>query len=176
MMVSPDGKLLYLFRDKVIILNTSDFKVVDRIDMAKPEGSGLEQNSFGGGVELLRNNDEYVSLFTAADPYIHNKIFGIGRFKLASKSFDFTPIGPAPYQMAGLQITPDGKDGYTVTTQARPATSAANSGTLTLARTRSWTKPNSRAVRVSSSACRAMARSSTSMAPAMTSKSMTPRR
>ena len=117
MMISPDGKLLYLFRDKIIVLNTADFKVVDRIDMAKPEGAGLENTSFGGGVELLRNNDEYVSLFTAADPYIHNKIFGIGRFKLASKTFDFTPIGPAPYQMAGLQITPDGKDGYTVTTQ-----------------------------------------------------------
>lgn len=117
MMISPDGKLLYLFRDKVVILNTSDFKAVDHIDIAKPEGAGLENTSFGGGVELLRNNDEYVSLFTAADPYIHNKIFGIGRFKLASKTFDFTPIGPAPYQMAGLQVTPDGKDGYTVTTQ-----------------------------------------------------------
>ncbi|WP_246027188.1 YncE family protein [Novosphingobium umbonatum] len=117
MMLSPDGKLLYIFRDKVLILNTSDFKTVDKIDMAKPEGAGLENNSFGGGVELLRNNDEYVSLFTAADPYLHNKIFGIGRFKLASKTFDFTPIGPAPYQMAGLQVTPDGKQAYTVVTQ-----------------------------------------------------------
>ena len=117
MQISDDGKLIYLFRDKVVVLEAATLKTVDHIDLAKPEDAGLEGNSFGGGVELLRNNSEYVSLFTAADPYIHNKIFGIGRFQLASKTFDFTPIGPAPYQVAGLQITPDGKDGYTAITQ-----------------------------------------------------------
>jgi len=117
MQISDDGKLIYLFRDKGIVLNAADLKTVDHIDLAKPEGAGLEGATFGGGVELLRNNSEYVSLFTAADPYIHNKVFGIGRFQLATKTFDFTPIGPAPYQIAGLQITPDGKDGYTAITQ-----------------------------------------------------------
>ena len=29
--ISPDGKYLYQFRDSVVILNTSDFKVVDRL-------------------------------------------------------------------------------------------------------------------------------------------------
>jgi len=115
--ISDDGKLLYIFRDKVIILETATFKAVDHIELAKPDAAGLEQVSFGGGVELLRNNSEYVSLFNGSDPYIHNKVFGIGRFELATKAFTFTPVGPAPYSMAGLQVTPDGKDGYTVTTQ-----------------------------------------------------------
>jgi DNA-binding beta-propeller fold protein YncE len=115
-MISPDGKLLYVFRDKVAILNTSDFKLVERIELSKPEGAGLENVSFGGGVDALRNPSEYVSLFNAADPYVHNKIFGIGRFDLARRKFDFKPIGPAPGSMAGLQVTPDGKDGYTVVT------------------------------------------------------------
>lgn len=115
--ISDDGKYLYNFRDKVIILDAATLKTVERIDLAKPDATGFEQVSFGGGVELLRNNSEYVSLFVASDPYLHNKQFGLGRFQLASKTFDFKPIGPAPFSMAGLQITPDGKDGYTVTTQ-----------------------------------------------------------
>lgn len=117
-MVSPDGKLLYVFRDKVAILQTSDLKVVEHVDLAKPEGALLENVTFGGGVEALRNPDEYVSLFNASDPIVHNKIFGIGRFKLSTRKFEFTPVGPAPLTMAGMQVTPDGKQGYTVVTTA----------------------------------------------------------
>src|SRR5262249_33695134 len=38
--ISPDGKYLYQFRDKVVILNTDDFKVADRIELAKPDIPG----------------------------------------------------------------------------------------------------------------------------------------
>jgi hypothetical protein len=116
-MVSQDGKLLYLFRDKVAILDTADFKEVGRIDLAKPQGIDLENGSFGAPSETLRNGAEYVGLFNASDPLIHAKQFGIGRFNLAARTFDFQPIGPAPYTMDGLEVSPDGKNGYTVTTQ-----------------------------------------------------------
>jgi hypothetical protein len=115
-MVSPDGKTLYLFRDKVLVVDIATLKVVDRLDLAKPETTGMENVQFGGGVALLQNPNEYVSLFNAADPYIHNKTFGIGRFDLTHRKFDFTPIGPIPTGMSGLEISPDGKDGYTVVT------------------------------------------------------------
>lgn len=115
-MLSPDGKTLYLFRDKVLVVDTATLKVVERFDLAKPETTGMEDVNFQGGVESLQNPNEYVALFNAADPYVHNKVFGIGRFDLAHRSFDFTPIGPVPYGMSGLQITPDGKNGYTVVT------------------------------------------------------------
>ncbi len=117
MQISDDGKFLYMFRDKVVILDTATLKAVDHVDLAKPEGTGFEGNTFNGGVETLRNTSEYVSLFVASDPYIHNKQFGLGRFKLASKTFEFAPIGPAPAQIAGLQVTPDMKEGYTAVTQ-----------------------------------------------------------
>lgn len=116
MMLSPDGKTLYLFRDKVLIVDTATLKVADRLDLAKPETTGLENVSFQGGVQALQNANEYVSLFNAADPYIHNKVFGIGRFDLTHRTFSFTPIGPVPTAMSGLEVTPDGKDGYTVIT------------------------------------------------------------
>lgn len=116
-MVSPDGKLLYLFRDKVAILNTADFKEVGRIDLAKPAGFDLENGSFGSAMAAMHDNEQYIGLFNATDPLLHSKQFGIGRFNLAARSFDFQPIGPAPFTMDGLQVSPDGKNGYTVTTQ-----------------------------------------------------------
>lgn len=115
-MMSEDGKSLYLMRDKVIVVNTADLKAVQRFDLAKPDVSGMENVSFGGGVEALRSPREYISLFNASDPYIHNKVFGLARLDLTTREFSFTPIGPAPSTMAGLQVTPDGKDGYTVIT------------------------------------------------------------
>ena len=116
MALSDDGKYLYLFRDKVVVLNTSDLKVVDRIDMAKSEASDLEAATFGPELESISQPGEYVSLFTETDPYIHNKLLGIGRFKLDTRQFSFTPIGPAPTTMQGLQIAPDRKTAYTVVT------------------------------------------------------------
>lgn len=118
-MISPDGKKLYLFRDKVLTVDVATLKVTDRLDLAKPETTGMENVSFGGGVEGLQNPNEFVSLFNASDPYIHNKIFGLGRFNLVSGKFDFTPIGPIPTAMSGLEITPDGKDGYAVITNGQ---------------------------------------------------------
>ncbi|CAN5244944.1 hypothetical protein BH10PSE12_BH10PSE12_04250 [soil metagenome] len=114
--VSADGKYLYVFGEKVIIIDLATLKATDRIDLAKPEGTGLENVGFGGALDTLRTPGQYVSLFNAADPYIHNKMFGVARFDLNTRQSDFTPIGPAPAAMAGLQVTPDGKQAYTVVT------------------------------------------------------------
>lgn len=117
--LSPDGKFLYVFGEKVLIVDTATLKVVDRIDLAKPEGTGLENVGFGGAMDTIRTPGQYVSLFNAADPYIHNKMFGLARFDLNNRQFAFTPIGPAPEAMAGLQVTPDGKQAYTVVTNGK---------------------------------------------------------
>ncbi len=118
MMIAPDGKTLYLFKDKVLVIDVAKLKVVDRIDLQKPEATGMESVAFGGGVEGMQmtNANELVSLFTAADPYVHNKVFGLGKFDLTHRKFTFTPMGPITTGMTGLEITPDGKDGYTVVT------------------------------------------------------------
>lgn len=112
--LSPDGKTLYVFRDKVLVVNTADLKVVERFDLAKPDSPGMEEVNFGGDVDRIQTPGQLVSLFNAQDPYIHNKVFGIARFDLASRQFSFAPIGPAPQRLGGLEVTPDGKDGYSV--------------------------------------------------------------
>jgi DNA-binding beta-propeller fold protein YncE len=112
--ISPDGKTLYVFDKKIRVIDTATLKVADRIDLAKPDDPGMRDVNMGGSLDTLNDPNAFVSLFNAADPYIHNKVFGIARFNLTSREFKFTPIGPAPDSMAGLQVTPDGKNGYTV--------------------------------------------------------------
>lgn len=112
--ISPDGKYLYQFRDKVVILDSSTFKVIDRIELAKPDFPGMENIGFGGPLDSIAEPGQHISLFTSADPVVHNRVFGIARFDLTSRQFTFTPIGPAPQGMAGLHLTPDKKDAYTI--------------------------------------------------------------
>jgi DNA-binding beta-propeller fold protein YncE len=114
--VSPDGKYLFQFRDKVIVLDTADFKVVDRMDLARPDvpGMDMENVGFGGGLDSITDPGARISLFNASDPVIHSRLFGIARFDLNSRQMNFTPIGPPPQGMTGLQVTPDKKKAYTV--------------------------------------------------------------
>ena len=112
--ITPDGKYLYQFRDKVVILSTDDFKVTDRIDLAKPDLPGMENVGFGGLLDSISEPGQHISLFNSADPIVHNRVFGIARFDLTTRQVTFTPIGPAPQGMAGLQVAPDKKNAYTV--------------------------------------------------------------
>ncbi|MBZ5601632.1 MAG: hypothetical protein LAO79_04935 [Acidobacteriia bacterium] len=112
--ISPDGKYLYQFRDSVVILSTDDFKVVDRIELSKPDLPGMENIGFGGSLDSLHEPGQHISLFNSADPIVHNRVFGIARFDLASRQVKFDPIGPSPAGMAGLQVAPDKKNAYTI--------------------------------------------------------------
>jgi len=112
--ISPDGKYLYQFRDTVVILNTSDFKVVDRLPLSKPDLPGIESISFGGQLDSIAEPGRYVSVFNSTDPIVHSRLFGIGSFDLNTRKMDFSPIGPAPAGMAGLHVSPDKKNAYTI--------------------------------------------------------------
>jgi len=112
--ISADGKFLYQFRDKVVVLNADDFKVVDRIDLSKPEQPGMENVGFGPRLDSIGEPGKLISLFNSADPIVHNRVFGIARFDLTTRDVTFNPIGPAPAGMAGLQVTPDKKSAYTI--------------------------------------------------------------
>lgn len=117
--VSPDGKTMFAFFKKVLVIDTAELKVVDRIDLAKPDSPGMSDVSMAGDLATLRDPSKYISVFNAEDPYIHNKVFGIARFDLMTRKFTFQPIGPAPEQMSGLEVTPDGKNGYTVAVEGK---------------------------------------------------------
>jgi DNA-binding beta-propeller fold protein YncE len=112
--VSPDGKLLYQFGEKITILQASDFKVLDHIDLSRPDAPGMENVHYGGDLDLINEPGEHTAIFVSSDPIVHNRIFGLARFDLSTKRIDFHPIGPAPAGLAGLQVTPDKKWAYTI--------------------------------------------------------------
>ena len=100
----------------MLILKTDDFKVVDRMDLAKPDLPGMEDIGFGGQLDSIGEPGMHVSLFNSSDPVVHNRVFGIGRFDLNTRQMTFDPIGPAPAAMMGLQVAPDKTHAYTVVT------------------------------------------------------------
>jgi DNA-binding beta-propeller fold protein YncE len=114
--VSPDGKYLYMFGSSVTVLKAEDFSLVEKIDLELPGGLPMENLGLGGLIEGLSDPDQRVSVFNYSDPIVHNRVFGLARFDLNKRKFDFTPIGPSPASVAGLHITPDKKMGYTVST------------------------------------------------------------
>jgi hypothetical protein len=56
-------------------------------------------------------------IFMTTDPVVHKRVWGIAKINLTSRKIDFKPIGPAMQNMAGLQLSPDRKTGYTITVQ-----------------------------------------------------------
>jgi DNA-binding beta-propeller fold protein YncE len=114
--ISPDGQKLYQFGQSIVVLQTSDFKVIERIELAKPDFPGMENIQFGGNLELVNQSGERVTVFNSVDPIVHNRVFGLGRFDLTSTQMNFSPIGPAPSGMSGLQVTPDRKFAYAAVT------------------------------------------------------------
>jgi DNA-binding beta-propeller fold protein YncE len=112
--VSPDGKYLYQFGPKITILQTSDFKVVDQLDLAQPDFHGMENVHLGGDLDLISQPGVHTSIFNSSDPIVHNRVFGLARLDLATRQVTYNPIGPAPSGMAGLQVTPDKKLAYTI--------------------------------------------------------------
>jgi len=112
--VSPDGKYLYQFGPKIKILEAADFKVLDELDLAQPEFGVMENIHLGSDLDLISQPGMHTSVFNSADPIVHNRVFGLARMDLETRQVDYSPIGPAPAGMAGLQVTPDKKTAYTV--------------------------------------------------------------
>ena len=115
MKVSPDGKLLYVFRESILVFDTKEFHLVKKVDLAKPQGPGLENISLGIVDDPNEAPGRVVSVFSAADPYVHREVLGIGEVDLANLSFTFSPVAPsAAGDFLPLFLTPDRKIGYTV--------------------------------------------------------------
>jgi len=112
--VSPDGKYLYQFGAKIKILQTSDFKMVNELELSSPDVDGMENIRLGGDLDSISQPGMHTSLFNSADPIVHNRVFGLARLNLATQQVSYSPIGPSPSGMAGLQVTPDKKFAYTV--------------------------------------------------------------
>ena len=89
----------------------------------------MEKLGLGGMQEALSTPGQRVSLFNYSDPIVHNRVFGLARFDLNTRKFDFTPIGPAPASHGRFAHHAGREVGLHHEHQRLPAaTSAANSG------------------------------------------------
>jgi DNA-binding beta-propeller fold protein YncE len=107
---SPDGKLLYMFSEDILIYETTNFTEVDRWDVTRPIEPGAGAIRFGGLPQFGDEPGFYTAFFTMQDPVQNRRIMGIGRIELAKKKIDFHPIGPA--RGLGFAVAPDRKRGY----------------------------------------------------------------
>jgi DNA-binding beta-propeller fold protein YncE len=92
---SPDGKLLYLFAEDVLIYETEKFTEVDRWNLAQQQEQGIGRINLGGFDPFSDDPGFYTGLLTQQDPINNRRIMGLGRVDLAGKKIDFRPIGPA---------------------------------------------------------------------------------
>ncbi len=111
--ISPDGKLLYVFDDDIIVFDLATLKEVDRIPLAAPEFPGASPYRLTANDDPNEAPDEVTNVFTSVDPIVHKETLGLGTINLNTRKVDYRPIGPA-FPMIGFLLTPDRKLGYSL--------------------------------------------------------------
>ena len=111
--ISPDGKLLYVFDDDIVVFNLATMQEVDRIQLAKPEYPGASPYRLAASDDPNDAPGEVTTVFTSVDPIVHRETLGLAKIDLATGKVKYQPIGPS-FPMAGFVLTPDRKLGYSV--------------------------------------------------------------
>jgi hypothetical protein len=111
--VSPDGKLLYVFQEDILIFDLATFKQVDRIALAQPEYPGATPYRLAANDDSFDAPDTVTSVFTSVDDIVHKGTLGLAKINLLTRKVDYFPVGPT-LPMMGFQVSPDRKRGYSV--------------------------------------------------------------
>jgi DNA-binding beta-propeller fold protein YncE len=111
--ISPDGKLLYVFDDDIVVFELATLKEVDRIALAKPEYPGASPYRLQASDDPNDAPDVVTSVFTSVDPIVHKETLGLAKINLTTRAVDYQPIGPS-FPMVGFTLTPDRKTGYSL--------------------------------------------------------------
>lgn len=110
MMFSPDGKLLYVFADRIIALETTNFKEVDRWEFAEALDPGLGRFSFGFPEQNYEEPGVFTGMFTLQDSVQDRRLMGVARVHLSDRKVEFFALGPA--QNVTLAVAPGGHRAY----------------------------------------------------------------
>jgi YVTN family beta-propeller protein len=111
MLISPDGKLLYLLSDDgVAIYETTSFTQVDAWDLALSPEEGLGRFDFGPRDSTYEEPGYYSGIFFVKGPMQSRRVMVVARVNLNAKSMEFWPIGPA--KRVSFALAPDRKHAY----------------------------------------------------------------
>lgn len=111
--VSPDGKLLYVFQEDILIFDLATFKEVDRIPLSQPEYPGASPYRLAVSEDPFDAPDETTSVFTSVDETVRKGTLGLAKINLTSKKVEYFPVGPS-IPMISFMMSPDRKKGYSV--------------------------------------------------------------
>jgi DNA-binding beta-propeller fold protein YncE len=111
--VSPDGKLLYVFQEDILVFDLDTFQQVDRIELAQPPYPGASPYRLAANEDGFDAPDTVTSVFTSVDQIVHKGTLGLATINLTTHKVDYFPIGPL-LPMMGFQVSPDRKRGYSV--------------------------------------------------------------
>jgi len=111
--ISPDGKLLYVFDEDIVVFELETLKEVERIALAKPEYPGASPHRITASDDPNDAPGEVTSVFTTVDPIVHKETLGLGKVDLTTRKVSYQAIGPS-FPMVGFALTPDRKHGYSL--------------------------------------------------------------
>jgi len=111
--VSPDGKLLYVFQEDILVFELDTFKMVDKIELSQPEYPGASPYRLAAMEDPYDAPNTATSVFTSVDNIVRKGTLGLATIDLTAKKVDYVPIGPS-LPMIGFMVSPDRKRGYSV--------------------------------------------------------------
>jgi hypothetical protein len=111
--VSPDGKLLYVFQEDILVFDLDTFKQVDRIPLSQPEYPGASPYRLAVSEDPFDAPDEVTSVFTSVDEIVKKANLGMAKINLTTRKVEYFPVGPS-LPMIGFYLSPDRKRGYSV--------------------------------------------------------------
>ncbi|HTW65602.1 MAG TPA: hypothetical protein VME17_13325 [Bryobacteraceae bacterium] len=111
--VSPDGKLLYVFQDDILIFDLATFTQVGEIPLAQPPYPGASPYRLAANEDSLDSPDSVTSVFTSVDDIVHKGTLGLATINLETRKVSYFPIGPL-LPMMGFLVSPDHKRGYSI--------------------------------------------------------------
>jgi len=110
---SPDGKLLYVFANEILIYDADALQKIDEWDLALPNEPGLGRFAVGSMDETNDAPGFFTALFTMADPVQNRRLLVVGRVDLGQKRIEFFPVGPAPqHDEVSFALGADRQHGY----------------------------------------------------------------
>lgn len=111
--VSPDGKLLYVFEDDILVFDLDTFKQVDTIPLSQPPYPGASPYRLAANDDTFDDPNQATSVFTSVDEVVHKGTLGMATIDLNTRKVDYFPIGPL-LPMVGFMVSPDHKRGYSI--------------------------------------------------------------
>ena len=115
---SPDGKLLYVLGQQIVIFDAGTLQQVDSWDLSLPGDTGMGRLDPGSFDESTDQAGYVTGVFTMRDPIQNRKMLVVGRINLVARTVETFPLGPAP--AAGdlsFTISPDRKIGHVLHAQ-----------------------------------------------------------